>query len=155
MRYWLLKTEPQTFGIDNLIAMPDQITPWEGVRNFQARNFLRDEMKIGDQAFFYHSSCKVPGIVGVVEVVTDGYPDSTALNPESQYYDVKSTQERPIWFRVDVKFIKKFKHIISIKELRDNPALSQMILLQKGNRLSVMPVSKKDWTQICQMARAY
>lgn len=153
MHYWLLKTEPETFGIEHLEKMPDQITPWEGVRNFQARNMLRNDMQVGDLAFFYHSSCKIPGIAGVVKVVREGYPDVTALDPKSPYYDEKSTDENPKWYRVDVKLIQKFDRIITLSELREKASLKDMILLKQGNRLSVMPVTKKDWDIIIKLAK--
>lgn len=145
MNYWLLKSEPDVFGIKHLQARPRQIEPWDGVRNYQARNLLRDGMQAGDQAFFYHSSCAVPGIVGIVEIVRAGYPDDTAQNPESKYYDPKSTPEKPIWYRVDVKFVRELARPITLQELKDQPTLRGMRLLQRGNRLSVMPVTAQEW----------
>ncbi len=151
MNYWLLKSEPETFSIDKLMSNPNKTTHWEGVRNYQARNLLRDAIKKGDLAFFYHSNCNPPGIVGIVEVVKAGYPDFTAMDPESDYYDPKSMPDNPRWFMVDVKFKQKFSTIISLNELRHVPALQDMLLLRKGNRLSVLPVTKKEWDAILQM----
>lgn len=151
MNYWLLKTEPETFGIEHLKKSPKQTTPWEGVRNYQARNFIR-EMAEGDLAFFYHSSCKVPGIVAIVEVVKKAYPDATAFDPASSYYDSKSTPEKPRWSRVDVKLVEPLKEIITLTELRERTKLKEMVLLKPGNRLSVMPVTKGQWSEICKMA---
>lgn len=148
MNYWLLKSEPDVFGIKDLQARPRQTEPWDGVRNYQARNILRDGMQVGDQAFFYHSSCAVPGIVGIVEIVRAGYPDDTARNPESKYYDPKSTPEKPIWYRVDVKFVRELARPITLQELKEQPGLRSMRLLQRGNRLSVMPVTAQEWKQI-------
>lgn len=153
MNYWLLKSEPDVFGIKHLQARPRQIEPWDGVRNYQARNILRDETKVGDQAFFYHSSCAVPGIVGIVEIVRAGYPDDTARNPESKYYDPKSTPEKPIWYRVDVKFVRELARPITLQELKDQPPLHGMRLLQRGNRLSVMPVSPQEWKFILSLEK--
>ena len=151
MNYWLMKSEPDTFGIDHLIAMPNQTEHWDGVRNYQARNMMRDDMKIGDQIFFYHSNTKVPGIVGIMEVVKEGYPDFTALNPESKYHDPKATEENPRWFMVDVMFKEKFADVISLDSLKNNPALSEMPLVRKGSRLSIMPVTEQQWLTILKM----
>ena len=151
MNYWLMKSEPDTFGIDHLIAMPNQTEHWDGVRNYQARNMMRDDMKIGDQIFFYHSNTKVPGIVGIMEVVKEGYPDFTALNPESKYHDPKSTEEKPRWFMVDVMFKEKFAEVISLDSLKNNPALNEMPLVRKGSRLSIMPVTEQQWLTILKM----
>ncbi len=148
MNYWLMKSEPDVFGIDDLAAMPNQTEHWDGVRNYQARNMMRDQMKKGDQIFFYHSNCKVPGIVGIMKVVKEGYPDFTSWNPESKYFDPKSTQENPRWFMVDVKFVRKFKRTISLTELKNLPELEEMPLVRKGNRLSINPVSEEQWNFI-------
>jgi len=153
MQYWLMKSEPETFSIDDLAKRPKQTEPWDGVRNYQARNWLRDKMQVGDLAFFYHSNCPIPGIAGIVEIVKAGYPDSTAFDPKSQYHDAKSTPENPRWFRVDVKLVEKFPKIISLNELREISGLQHMRLLQKGNRLSVMPVNAKEWEIIDKLAR--
>ena len=143
-----MKSEPDVFGIDDLKAMPDKTEHWDGVRNYQARNMMRDEMKKGDLVFFYHSNCKEPGIVGIMQVVKEGYPDFTAWNPESKYYDPKSTAEKPRWFMVDVRFKRKLKRNISLNELKEMPALENMPLVRRGNRLSIMPVSKHEWEKI-------
>lgn len=147
MNHWLLKSEPESFGIDHLAALPKQTTAWDGVRNYQARNMLRDSMKIGDTAFFYHSSCEVPGIAGIVRVVKEGYPDATAFNPKHHHYDPESRPSAPRWFVVDVKLVRKLKRFITLDELRkyaDNE-LSDFVILRRGNRLSITPVSKEDW----------
>ena len=151
MNYWLMKTEPSTFSIDDLQEQPDKTEHWDGVRNYRARNIMRDEMSLGDLAFFYHSNCPEPGIVGIVEIVKEGYPDHTAWDPKSDYYDPKSDPEDPRWFMVDVQFVCKFKNTISLARLKEQAALEGMGLLQKGNRLSVMPVSKEQWDYILQM----
>ena len=148
MNYWLMKSEPDVFGIDDLMAMPKRTEHWDGVRNYQARNMMRDQMKKGDRVFFYHSNCKVPGIVGIMEVVKEGYPDFTSWNPDGKYFDPKSTEETPRWFMVDVKFVRKFKRTISLNELKEAPELEEMPLVHKGNRLSINPVSKDQWDYI-------
>ena len=145
MNYWLMKSEPETFGIDDLKKRPKQIEPWDGVRNYQARNTLRDRMKVGDQAFFYHSSCDTPGIVGIMEIVQAGYPDSSAFDPEDPHFDPKSDQKNPRWYRVDVRFVRKLKRTISLAELKSHKALTSFPLLQRGSRLSVMPVTPQQW----------
>ena len=150
MNYWLMKSEPDTFSIDALAAAPKRTTAWDGVRNYQARNMLRDSMKKGDLAFFYHSSCKVPGIAGIVSIAKAGYPDKTALDPKHDHYDADSTASDPRWYVVDVKFEHKFAHVITLDTLKKHAAkaLSEMILLRRGNRLSVMPVTAKEWNFI-------
>jgi predicted RNA-binding protein with PUA-like domain len=147
MNYWLLKSEPDSFSIDALGKAPNQTTTWDGVRNFQARNMLRDAMKKGDLAFFYHSSCDVPGIAGIVSVVREGYPDVTAFDPKHHHYDADSKKEAPRWFVVDLKLKRKLKRVITLDELRKyaDKKLKDFVLLRRGNRLSVMPVSKQDW----------
>jgi len=147
MNYWLMKSEPDVFGIDHLMARPGKTEPWDGVRNYQARNMMRDQMKKGDQVFFYHSNCDEPGIVGIMTVAREGYPDHTAFDPEEKYYDPKSDPDNPRWFMVDVRHKRKLKRTISLRELReyaDGP-LANMPLLRKGNRLSVMPVAAEEW----------
>ncbi len=151
MKYWLMKSEPDAFSIDDLKAQPKKTEHWDGIRNYQARNMMRDEMKKGDQVFFYHSNCKPPGIVGIAEVTREAYPDHTAFEPNSKYYDPKSDPDNPRWIMVDVKFKKKFKEMISLDELRKVPALKDMLLLRKGNRLSITPVSEKEWKAILKM----
>lgn len=149
MRYWLMKSEPDSFSIDDLENRPDQIEPWDGVRNYQVRNMMRDDMKIGDLAFFYHSSCNVPGIVGIMEVCKEGYPDPTAFDPEDHHYDPKSDPDNPRWIHVDVKFKRKLKRTISLAEIKQHAeALGDFALIRKGNRLSVMPVDKQQWDYI-------
>lgn len=147
MNYWLFKSEPDTFGIDHLAKAPKRTSAWDGVRNFQARNMLRDSIKKGDEAFFYHSSCAVPGIVGIVEIVKAGYPDETAFDPKHHHYDADSKRDAPRWYVVDVKLKVKFSRVISLEELKQHAAkkLKDFVLLRRGNRLSVMPVAKKDW----------
>jgi predicted RNA-binding protein with PUA-like domain len=148
MAYWLFKSEPETFGIDHLIAMPKKTEHWDGVRNYQARNMLRDQIKKGDQVFFYHSNCKVPGIVGLAKVVKEGYPDHTQFDPDSNYYDPKSHPGNPRWFMVDIQFMKKFNDTLSLEQLKNMPELQDMPLVRKGNRLSVMPVGEKEWNLV-------
>jgi predicted RNA-binding protein with PUA-like domain len=147
MNHWLLKSEPDTFSIDALRLAPGHTAAWDGVRNYQARNMLRDSIKKGDRAFFYHSSCDVPGIAGIVGIVKDGYPDKTAFDPKHAHYDAESKADAPRWFVVDVKLVRKFDRIITLDELRRHAAktLKDFVLLRRGNRLSVMPVTKKDW----------
>ncbi|HVL01305.1 MAG TPA: EVE domain-containing protein [Dongiaceae bacterium] len=148
MAYWLFKSEPDTFGIDDLKARGAKGEHWDGVRNYQARNMLRDEVKKGDLVFFYHSNCDVPGIVGIAEVIKPAFPDPTQFNPDSKYYDPKSTQENPRWFCPQVKFKQKFKATISLEQLKQIPALQDMAVVRKGNRLSIMPVTPQEWTFI-------
>ena len=148
MQYWLMKSEPDVFGIDHLRKMPKQTEHWDGVRNYQARNMMRDEMQKGDLVFFYHSNCDEPGIVGIAKVVKTGYPDHTAFNPEGKYYDPKSDPDSPRWYMVDVKFVKKLKRTITLTELKTHFQLADMALVRRGNRLSIMPVSEQQWTFI-------
>lgn len=143
--YWLMKSEPTCFSIDELCKRPHQTAPWDGVRNYQARNFMCNTMHIGDLAFFYHSSCNPPGIVGTIEIVSHAYPDHTALDPNSDHFDPKSTPENPRWFMVDVKLKEKYPAMISIEQLRQYPELENMLVLRRGNRLSITPVTKLEW----------
>lgn len=147
MNYWLMKSEPDVFGIDHLADMPNQTEHWDGVRNYQARNMMRDDMKVGDQVLFYHSNTDVPGVVGLAEVVKEGYPDHTAFDPDQKYYDAKSDPENPRWFMVDIKLVRKMKRTISLYEMKEyaEGPLEGFRLLGKGNRLSVMPVEKEYW----------
>ena len=147
MNYWLLKSEPDSFSIDALRKAPKQTTAWDGVRNYQARNMLRDSIKRGDSAFFYHSSCEVPGIAGIVRIDKGGYPDATAFDSAHPHYDADSNHNEPRWFVVDVKLVRKFQRVIPLDELREHreKALKDFVLLQRGNRLSVMPVTHKEW----------
>jgi predicted RNA-binding protein with PUA-like domain len=151
-KYWLMKSEPSVFSIDDLAKEPKKTAYWDGVRNYQARNFMRDEMKKGDLVLFYHSNTEPPCVVGVCEVVKEGYPDFTAFDPESKYYDPKSSDEKPRWFMVDVKLKKKFKKPVTLAEIKKNKKLQNMRLVQKGNRLSVMPVEKKEFDEIVKMS---
>ncbi|EQC46076.1 EVE domain-containing protein [Bacteriovorax sp. Seq25_V] len=151
MNYWIFKSEPDTFSIDDLKSRPGQKEPWNGVRNYQARNFLRDEVKVGDLILFHHSSCKVPGIAGVAKVVKAAYPDHTAQDKTSDYYDPKATQENPIWYMVDVQFVEKFTDVITLKEIKENPKFENLILTRKGNRLSIMPISKKEFEELSKL----
>ncbi len=148
MAYWLMKSEPSVFGIDDLKAKPQRTSFWDGVRNYQARNFMRDGMKKGDKVFFYHSSCPEPGIVGIATIAREAYPDATAFDKKSPYYDPKSVPDKPIWMGVDVKFVKQFKRVISLEELKQEPRLDGFTLLRRGNRLSVMPVSEEHWNVV-------
>ena len=148
MNYWLFKSEPDAFSIDDLSVMKGKREHWDGIRNYQARNLMRDQMKKGDLGFFYHSSCKVPGVVGVVEVVKEAYPDHTAWDPESSYHDPKSSPDNPRWLMVDIKLVRKYARIISLQQLRQVASLNGLMLLQKGSRLSIQPVSKAHWEVI-------
>lgn len=152
MNYWLMKSEPSCFSIDDLMRAPQQTYYWDGVRNYQARNFMRDSMQIGDQVFFYHSNCKPPGIVGIAEVACSPYPDFTAFDPEHKHYDPASTPEKPRWVMVDVHFVEKFPTIIALDTLKQYHELSHMRVLQKGNRLSILPVEQSEWNFIIQIA---
>jgi predicted RNA-binding protein with PUA-like domain len=146
--YWLMKSEPGEFSIDDLKELRPRTEPWDGVRNYQARNMIRDEMKPGDQAFFYHSACEEPGIVGIMKIAGESYPDPTAFDPKDKHFDPRSDQENPRWFLVDVKFVRKLARTISLSELKEHDAIADMVLLRRGNRLSIMPVSKNDWNYI-------
>ena len=152
MNYWLMKSEPDVFSIDHLRKMPRKTEHWDGIRNYQARNFMRDAMKKGDLAFFYHSNCEEPGIVGIMEIASAAYPDHTAFEPGQKYFDEKSTPENPRWMMVDVKFKKKFKKNVSLASLKEEKKLSKMRLVQKGNRLSILPVTASEWKLILKMA---
>lgn len=151
MNYWLMKSEPDVFSIDDLKRA--RVDHWDGIRNYEARNFMRDRMRKGDQAFFYHSNCAEPGIAGVMSIHREAYPDHTAFDPNSKYYDPKSSQREPCWLMVDVKFVRKFNNMISLKELKQHKALADMRLLQRGCRLSILPVSKKEWDYITSLDR--
>ena len=149
--YWLFKSEPTTFSIDDLAKCPHQTEHWDGVRNYQVRNMLRDQIKKGDLAFFYHSSCTPPGIAGIIEIVKERYPDFNAWNPTSTYFDVKSTPANPRWFMVDVKLVKKFPHLVTLSEIKCHATLKHMLINRKGNRLSITPVTKEEWDVINKM----
>ena len=153
-RHWLLKTEPSTFSFDDLWNAPNRTAFWDGVRNYQARNILRDQMKSGDKVFIYYSSTDPTGIVGTAEVVKDGYPDHTAFDPKDPHYDPKSRPDEPTWYMVDVKAVKRFTEIITLERLRGVKGLEKMVLLQKGSRLSVQPVTPNEWAIIERLGAA-
>ncbi len=150
MAYWLMKSEPGEFSIDDLYRRPERSEHWDGVRNYQARNFMRD-MKKGDQVLFYHSNCETPGVVGIARVVREAYPDHTAFDPDDPHYDPKSDPENPRWLMVDVQYVRKLRRTIPLQELKENPELAAMALVRKGNRLSVMPVSEAEWQAVLEM----
>jgi predicted RNA-binding protein with PUA-like domain len=141
MNSWLMKTEPNTFSINHLKNLPKGISPWDGVRNYQARNFMRDAMKVGDEVFIYHSNCEIPGIYGMAKVASTSYPDPTQWDPSSKYFDPTSTKEKPRWFLVDVKWVSTWKTPISLHQMKENKSLGDFLLLKKGNRLSILPVT--------------
>ena len=146
MNHWLMKSEPDVFGIEDLVKRPAKTEPWDGVRNYQARNMMRDDMKKGDLAFLYHSNCKQPGIAGIMKIVREGYPDHTAFDAKEKYFDPKSDPENPRWMMVDVRYKRKTKRLISLSEIKEYAAaLEGFALIRRGNRLSVMPVSKPHW----------
>ncbi len=149
MRYWLMKSEPDEASIDDALAAKGHTLPWTGVRNYQARNFMRDAMRIGDGVLFYHSSCAEPGIAGLAEVASTPYPDPTQFDSSSAYYDPKSERENPRWLLVDVRATKKTR-LISLPEMREHPELAEMLVLKKGNRLSITPVTADEWRFITQ-----
>ena len=151
MRHWLMKSEPDEVSIDDLAKLPRRTTPWFGVRNYQARNYMRDDMAVGDLAFFYHSSCPEPGIAGICEVTRKAYPDASQFDAKSPYYDAKATRENPRWMNVDVTFREKTR-LISLDELRTQPALADMIVLKRGNRLSITPVTAAEFKAIVKLA---
>ena len=144
MNYWLMKSEPDAFSVDDLAARPNKTEPWTGVRNYQARNFMRDDMKRGDPVFFYHPSCALPGIAGIMKVSKNAYPDETQFDRESDYFDPKATRKNPRWVHVDVKLTKKTR-LVSIEELHSHPELESMQILRRGNRLSITPVTEAEW----------
>jgi predicted RNA-binding protein with PUA-like domain len=152
MRYWLMKSEPSDCSIDDLAASPQQTVPWVGVRNYQARNFMRDDMRVGDLAFFYHSSCPQPGIAGIVKISRTAYPDATQFDAQSKYYDPKSQPNAPRWLHVDVQLVQKLP-LIALAALRAHSALAELRILQRGNRLSITPVEEGHWEQIVQLAK--
>lgn len=153
MRYWLMKSEPDEVSFDDVLAAPGQTVSWFGVRNYQARNFMRDGMSLGDGVLFYHSSCAVPGIAGIAEVASGPYPDATQFDPSSPYHDPKATQENPRWISVDVRAVEQGRYL-PLSEMRTSPALEDMVLLQKGSRLSVSPVTSAQWNAIVALLRA-
>lgn len=145
MRYWLMKSEPHAFSIEDLQARPRQRESWDGVRNYQARNMMRDEMKRGDLAFFYHANCPKPAIVGIVKISREGHPDPTAFDPHAKHYDQKSDPANPRWYQVEIEFLRKLRRPIALVELKGYSQLAEMPLLRRGNRLSIMPVSEPEW----------
>lgn len=149
--YWLFKSEPETFGIDHLAQCKDQTEPWNGVRNYQVRNSLRDDIQVGDLGFFYHSNCHPPGIAGIIRVVKAGYPDDSAWDVNSPYYDPKSTPQNPRWYMVDVKLVERFSALIPLHAIKQNPALETMQILRTGNRLSITSVTKAEWDAVLKM----
>jgi predicted RNA-binding protein with PUA-like domain len=149
--YWLMKSEPSVFSIDDLKNAENQTTFWDGVRNYQARNLLRDEIKVGDGVFYYHSNTDVIGIYGTAEVVKDGYPDHTAFDPSDPHFDPKSKKENPSWYMVDMKFVRKFERPFTLAELKQTPGLENMKVVQRGMRLSVQPVTEEEWGIIKKM----
>lgn len=149
MRYWLMKTEPDVFSFDDLKRRPNKTEPWNGVRNYQARNFMRDGMRVGDLVLFYHSNAKPPGVAGLAEIASKAYPDETQWDAKSEYYDSKSTRDNPRWFLVDVRWKADFKRFVSLDELRENPDLEGLLVIKPGQRLSVQPVEKHHFECIC------
>jgi predicted RNA-binding protein with PUA-like domain len=150
MNYWLMKSEPEECSVDDALAAPKSTVPWVGVRNYQARNFMRDGMRVGDGVLFYHSSCAEPGIVGLAQVASTAYPDPTQFDPKSPYYDAKSKPDEPRWLLVDVKVLKKTRNL-TLPELRATPALEDLVILRKGNRLSITPVEPQHWRAIARL----
>jgi predicted RNA-binding protein with PUA-like domain len=148
MAYWLMKSEPEEFSMRDLEQRPGQREPWDGVRNYQARNMMRDRMQVGDGVLFYHSNTDVPGIVGIAEVASEAYPDPTAFDPQDPHYDPKSDPDNPRWYLVDVRFVRHLRRTIALAELKAHPELQEMPLVRKGNRLSVMPVTEDQWEVI-------
>ena len=146
MHYWLMKSEPKAFSIDDLKSR--KCEPWDGVRNYQARNFMRDQMHVGDEVLFYHSNCALPGIVGLAKVASAAYPDPTQFDPNNPHFDAASKPEQPRWMLVDVAFVRKLKRVITLRELQAMPVLEGLALVRKGNRLSVMPVETAHWHAI-------
>ena len=147
MRYWLMKSEPSDVSVDDLAALPKKTVPWYGVRNYQARNYMRDGMEVGDGVLFYHSSCPEPGVAGLALVASHPYPDATQFDKKSKYFDAAATQENPRWMHVDVQLVRKTR-LVALAELREHKALEGMILLKRGNRLSITPVAPAEWKYI-------
>lgn len=152
--YWLFKSEPDAFSIHDLSKLPNQTTFWDGVRNYQARNFMRDQMKTNELAFFYHSNCSVPGIYGIVKISREAHPDVTAYDKKSPYYDPKSSPENPRWFAVDVQFVRAFERPITLAQIKAHQNLQHLSLVQKGNRLSVMPIPEDAWNTLLKLPQA-
>ncbi|MFA7287967.1 MAG: EVE domain-containing protein [Melioribacteraceae bacterium] len=154
IKYWLIKSEPDVFSIDDLANADNKTTYWDGVRNYQARNFMRDEMKIGDKILYYHSNSDPMGVAGICEIVKEAYPDFSAFDKKDPHFDPKSKKDDPTWFMIDVKFLEKFKYLVTLSEIKNNPKLSEMKLIQRGSRLSVMPITKAEFEEIAKMAKA-
>ena len=154
MNYWLMKSEPDAFGIEDLKARENKTEPWDGIRNYQARNFMRDEMNKGDQAFFYHSNCKEPGIVGIMEIASEPYPDPTQFDPDSGYYDPKAYFDEPRWILVDVRHVRDLDRVVTLREMKhDADSFGDFQLLKKGNRLSIMPVTEQQWNTVLEFEK--
>ena len=149
MNYWLFKSEPDVFSFADLKARGRE--PWTGVRSYQARNYMRDEMRIGDAALFYHSSCPEPGVAGAMTIASKPYPDPTQFDPKSEYFDQKATREKPVWELVDVAWAKDFKKLVSLEVLRADPELTEMLILRRGNRLSITPLTAKEYKRVCRL----
>ena len=152
MQYWLMKTEPDVFSIDDLMKAPNQTEHWDGIRNYQARNFMKDQMQVGDKVLFYHSNAKPSAIVGTAVISREGYPDDSAWDPEGEYFDPKSTPEHPVWMMVDVQFESRFTEPLPLERLREVPALAEMMLLKRGSRLSVQPVTAAEFKAVLKLA---
>jgi len=152
MAYWLMKSEPDVYSIDHLRSQKRKTDYWDGIRNYQARNFMRDQMKKGDLAFFYHSNCAEPAVVGIMEIACTAYPDHTAFNSNEKYFDAKSDPDNPRWLMVDVRFKKKFKNPVTLQSIKAQKKLGDMRLVQRGNRLSILPVAALEWRHIVKMA---
>lgn len=152
MSYWLMKSEPGECSIDDLAAAPHQTVPWVGVRNYQSRNYMRDQMRVGDGVLFYHSSCPEPGVAGLAEVASAAYPDATQFDAANEYFDPKSSPDAPRWLHVDVRLVRKTR-LLSLREMRDAPALATMLVLRRGNRLSITPVTAAEWQAVNKLLR--
>ena len=152
-KYWLFKSEPNAFSINDFQNSPGKNTYWDGVRNYQARNFIRDDMRKGDGVLFYHSNTDPIAVVGYCEIVKEAYPDHTQFDPDNKHFDKAAKQVDPRWIMVDIKFVEKFNHPVTLKKIKDNPKLKNMRLIQRGNRLSIMPISKKEWDEILKMGK--
>ena len=150
-RYWLFKSEPSCYSFSDLMKKINATAPWEGIRNYQARNYIRDDMKKGDGVLFYHSSCEVPAVVGTAEIVSAPYPDPTQFDPDSEYFDEKAAKDNPRWFLVDIKARKQFSQIVTLAKMKQTKGLENMVVLRKGNRLSITPVTKSEWDIVCKL----
>ena len=151
--YWLFKSEPGSYSFSDLLAEEDQTAEWDGVRNYQARNFMRDQMKVGDSVLFYHSSTGEPAVIGTAQVAKESYPDRTAWDPKDKHYDPKSTPDKPVWLMVDIKAESQFARPVTLKEIKDNPRLQDMLLVRRGMRLSIQPVTEQEWDEIVSLGR--